>query len=215
MGKSRAWAPHVRWTDDEVAILMQHYHQSDWSVLLGLLPNRSRAVIQCKANGLGLARYKKPRRTEEETRKAKRESMAKRRAADLDGSREYHRKRHFKNHERNKEAMRRYAARRFFWVKSMKLRGADRATPQDLARLWKQQKGLCALTGRRLDRTAQLDHCLPRARGGGDQITNLQWLCKEANLAKNNLTDQEFAELCGSVMRWIGHRIARHLRGEA
>lgn len=114
---------------------------------------------------------------------------------------------HAKNRERQKAKMRAYAARRFFWNREMHLRGEDRATARDLWALWHKQKGRCALTGRRLDRSAQLDHILPLARGGSDNIKNLQWLCREANLAKRELTDAEFANLCADVMRWIGERI--------
>jgi 5-methylcytosine-specific restriction endonuclease McrA len=109
--------------------------------------------------------------------------------------------------ERNTEKMRRYAQRRFFWSKATKLRGEDAATFLALARLWKEQRGLCAITGRRLDRTAEIDHRLPRARGGGDNIANLQWVTREANRAKRDLTDAEFVALCSDVMRWVGRRI--------
>ncbi len=134
--------------------------------------------------------------------------MARRRALDPDKARAKQRAWHGKNRERNKEKLRKYYARRFFWGRAMKLRGADRATPQDLARLWKNQRGLCALTGRKLDRTAQLDHILSKARGGRDNTGNLRWLCKEANLARREMNDAEFAALCADVMRWIGERIS-------
>jgi 5-methylcytosine-specific restriction endonuclease McrA len=58
-----------------------------------------------------------------------------------------------------------------------------------------------------LSRTAQLDHILPRAKGGGDHISNLRWLCPEANYAKRDLTDEEFFALCGDVIIRIGRRI--------
>jgi 5-methylcytosine-specific restriction endonuclease McrA len=104
--------------------------------------------------------------------------------------------------------MRDYYGRRFFWGRAMKLRGENRATPRDIARLWKAQHGRCGLTGRRLDRTAQLDHILPKARDGNDSIGNLRWTCEAVNIAKRHMTDQEFFVLCGDVMRWIGQRIA-------
>ena len=44
-------------------------------------------------------------------------------------------------------------------------------------------------------------------RGGGDNIENLRWLCREANMAKRDMSDGEFLSLCGDVMRWIGERI--------
>lgn len=143
----------------------------------------------------------------EKCRARKRESMAKKRAADINAAREYGRNYHHKNRDSNCEKMRNYHARRFFWSKSMKLRGEGKANAKELALLWRSQKGLCALTGRKLDRTAQLDHKHPKARGGGDQISNLQWLCEDANLAKRALTDKEFIALCGDVMRWLGERI--------
>lgn len=90
----------------------------------------------------------------------------------------------------------------------MKLRGEGRASTADLARLWKDQRGLCALTGRRLNReNAHLDHIVAKARGGSDGIGNLRWVCIEANLAKRELSDAEFTALCADVMRWIGERI--------
>ena len=88
-----------------------------------------------------------------------------------------------------------------------KLRGPNRATHVELARLWKAQKGRCALTGARLDRTAELDHVLPKTRGGKDNIGNLRWVTHQVNFAKRDLTDEEFIILCGDVMRWIGRRI--------
>ncbi len=140
-------------------------------------------------------------------RKRKRESMARRRAADIGKARAYEREFYYRNHEANKATMRAYASRRFFWVKAMKLRGDGRATVVDIARAWRTQRGVCALTGRRLDRTAQLDHILPKARGGDDSIGNLRWTCEAVNIAKRHMTDDEFTVLCGEVMAWVGKRI--------
>ncbi len=82
----------------------------------------------------------------------------------------------------------------------MKLRGAERASTSELASLWKKQRGKCALTGRRMDRTAQLDHIIAKARGGSDRVDNLRWLCAEVNLAKRELSDSAFFTLCRDVM---------------
>lgn len=144
----------------------------------------------------------------EKIRERKRTSMAKARAADPQRARNYRNNYHAENREARTAKMREYAGRRFFWTKAMKLRGEGRATNKQLASLWKAQRGLCALTGRRLDRSAQLDHKLPKARGGGDEIGNMQWVCEDANLAKRDMTDAEFTALCGSVMAWIGRRIS-------
>lgn len=146
-------------------------------------------------------------RTIEQIRESKRLHMAQKRAADVDAARAYSMEYHFRNHEKNKAKMREYYAKRFFWGRAMKLRGKGRASTVEIASIWRKQRGLCALTGRRLDRTAQLDHVLPKARGGDDTAANLQWVCEEVNIAKRHMTDAEFVSLCSSVMRWIGERI--------
>ena len=148
----------------------------------------------------------------ERIRKIKREHMARKRAADPEAARAYGRAYHHANREKQTAKMREYSARRFFWTKAVKLRGNDRATYVELATLRKAQRGLCALTGLRLDRSAQLDHRTPKARGGNDHVSNLQWVCAEANLAKRALTDAEFAALCADVVHWIGRRIVEALR---
>ena len=144
----------------------------------------------------------------EKIRKRKREWMARKRREDPDAARKYHREYHRKNREERNEKMRKYSGRRFFWTKAMKLRKSDKATATEIASIWKRQRGRCALTGVKLDRTAQLDHILPKARGGSDAKDNLQWLAADVNLAKKDKTDEEFIQMCQSVMRWIGQRIA-------
>lgn len=146
-------------------------------------------------------------RSREEHLRAKREGMARLRAADPDAARLKRNAYHAANREAQTEKMRLYYAQRFFWARAMKLRGPKRASAFDLACLWKAQRGLCALTGRRLDRTAEVDHRLPKTRGGGSEIANLQWVTREANRAKRDMTDAEFLALCCDAMRWIGRRI--------
>lgn len=147
-------------------------------------------------------------RTADQVREAKRLHMARKWAEDPDGMRAKARAWHHANREHNLGKMRDYYAKRFFWGRAMKLRGEGRATTKELASLWKAQRGLCALTGRRLDRSAQLDHISPKARGGGDKIGNLRWVCADVNILKRHLTDEELIALCSDVMAWIGRRIA-------
>jgi 5-methylcytosine-specific restriction endonuclease McrA len=141
------------------------------------------------------------RRDPEKIRARKRESMARRRAADPDKARAYSNAYHAANRAARTKNMRDYYARRFFWGRAMKLRGVGRATAADLASIWKAQRGSCALTGRKLDQDAQLDHVVARARGGTDERTNLRWLCREANLARRELSDDEFIALCSDVLK--------------
>ena len=69
----------------------------------------------------------------------------------------------------------------------------------------------CALTGRPLDfnkpHTYEYDHILPTSRGGDNTLSNMQIVCPEVNRAKQNLTDDEFLELCKEVVIHHGHKI--------
>jgi len=208
MGNIRKYSPHVRWSGDEIEIIRRLYPSAPHSEIIAALPHRSLRNIGCKANDLGITRISPPKMTLDEVRASKRAYMARRRAADPCAARAYQRKFHHKNRERQTKKMRDYALRRFFWNKANKLRGEHAANCQDLARLWKAQRGRCALTGRRLDRSAEPDHRTPKARGGNDSVENLQWVCREANRAKRDMTDDDFVALCGDVMRWIGMRMA-------
>ncbi|HEA30094.1 MAG TPA: HNH endonuclease [Leeuwenhoekiella sp.] len=75
---------------------------------------------------------------------------------------------------------------------------------KQLKSLWDKQQGHCALTGRPLGKDPQLDHIIPKTRGGTDCYENSRWLCEEANQAKRNLLDSEFLQLCREVMLWEG-----------
>ena len=140
----------------------------------------------------------------EVTRKRKRDHMAKLRVEKPEAMRLVSRNFHHKNKERINAQRRGHHTTRLFWTRALKFRGINAF---DLASLWKKQRGLCALTGRKLDRTAQVDHKLPLARGGTDELTNLQWTTAETNRSKRDLTDAEFLALCQDAVRWIGERI--------
>ena len=69
----------------------------------------------------------------------------------------------------------------------------------------------CALTGRPLDfnkpHTYEYDHIIPTSRGGDNTLSNMQIVCPEVNRAKQNLTDDEFLDLCKEVVIHHGHKI--------
>ena len=158
----------------------------------------------CKANGLGLARRRTEPRTPDQVREAKRMHMAKKRAANAEAARAYQRAWRERNADRVNAQLREAVERRLFWGRALRLRGVNAF---DLWRLWKKQRGLCALSGRRLDRTAEIDHRRPKVRGGDDRLSNLQWVTKEANRAKRDLTEAEFLLLCQNCAEWIAERI--------
>lgn len=137
--------------------------------------------------------------TQENIRKTKREHMARVRAANPDLARKKQADWRAANLERERERMRAYQKKRFFWIRSMRLRQSGKATPSELSKKWKRQRGRCALTGVKLNRSAELDHITPKSRGGGDNIQNLRWVTKGINRIKRDLMDSEFFELCALV----------------
>ena len=69
----------------------------------------------------------------------------------------------------------------------------------------------CALTGRPLSwnkpQEYEYDHILPIARGGTACMDNLQIVCTDANRAKNDLTEEEFLDLCKEVVLNAGYKV--------
>lgn len=71
----------------------------------------------------------------------------------------------------------------------------------------------CYLTGRVLNlrqpRTYHFDHKVPYSKGGSSNIDNLGITCREANLAKSNLTIEEFLQICKEVLEFNGYRVEK------
>jgi DNA-binding CsgD family transcriptional regulator len=84
---------------------------------------------------------------------------------------------------------------------------ANKATSSQLMALIEQQEYRCALTGLSLTpKVAELDHIVPRSKGGTDEITNLQWLHKRANRMKGTMDNELFIETCKLIAQ---HNAAR------
>jgi 5-methylcytosine-specific restriction endonuclease McrA len=96
----------------------------------------------------------------------------------------------------------------FRWRSYLLRRLNPAITADDLSRLWESQGGLCGLTGRPMDiQDADVDHIQPISRSGGSELSNLRWVCRRANEAKGNMTDEEFFALSKDVAEWIGRRL--------
>lgn len=144
--------------------------------------------------------------TIEELRRRKRDNMRKarsdpvRRAAMNEA-----RRMHPRYTEKGREYSRRLRDQHFFRWRARNW--GHGVTAKMLAALWKRQRGICALSGRKLSRTAHLDHINPKSSGGVHTIDNLRWLDPWVNTARGNLSDQEFRDRCAQVAEWIGRRI--------
>lgn len=112
-----------------------------------------------------------------------------------------------------------YGGRRFFYVRASNMLSADNSrrkfdrgvvvkeATKMISLLWKEQKGLCSLTGRRLNReNSQLDHIIPRKRGGTSEKSNLRWIHRDANYAKRDLLDSELYLLCFEMVKMAMQR---------
>lgn len=73
----------------------------------------------------------------------------------------------------------------------------DEYIPDSLRyRLLKEAKGICALCGSTKEmRPLDIDHILPRSKGGKTVYENLQVLCSKCNRSKNNKDDEDFRAL--------------------
>ncbi len=71
----------------------------------------------------------------------------------------------------------------------------------------------CYLTGQPIDiykpRSYNFDHIIPRSRGGDNSIDNLGICTKKANQAKNDMTPDEFINLCKQVLEHHGYKVTK------
>lgn len=71
----------------------------------------------------------------------------------------------------------------------------------------------CYLTGRPINtndfNTYEFDHIIPRTLGGENSFDNLGIARPEANRAKNNLTVEQFIELCKDVLINFGYKVSK------
>jgi 5-methylcytosine-specific restriction endonuclease McrA len=85
----------------------------------------------------------------------------------------------------------------------IKTREEARTWVPRLRALFHAQGGKCAYTGLDLipGGNASLDHKVPKALGGTNDLGNLQWVEFNVNRAKNSLTEEDFLRMCRTVSR--------------
>jgi hypothetical protein len=78
----------------------------------------------------------------------------------------------------------------------------DRLVRVPDAIVYEQQQGRCAYTGIELipGLTASLDHIIPTSRGGTHDESNLQWVTKQINCMKTDMTHDEFLAMCQLIL---------------
>lgn len=73
-------------------------------------------------------------------------------------------------------------------------------TPDDIKRIFKQQKGRCAYCRDKLNSDFHLDHIKPIAKGGSNSPNNLQALCAPCNRSKSAKDPIDFAKQIGMLI---------------
>ncbi len=102
-----------------------------------------------------------------------------------------------------------YNKRRFFFMRAahhaLRVNDTDEASVlcAILSRAWYNQRGRCAYTGKKLDRTAQVDHKVPISRGGTNDASNIHWVTSDANWVKRDKTHDEFVAICSDIAAYI------------
>lgn len=108
---------------------------------------------------------------------------------------------------KNREKQNAYNKKRFFYSRAAYI--VNRAKKEgkiieynviDLCKhlvlLWRQQLGLCLLSGDKLTRdNAQVDHIVASSNNGDNHFNNFRWVTKDCNIAKGNLSDDELKNL--------------------
>lgn len=71
----------------------------------------------------------------------------------------------------------------------------------------------CYLTGRKIDlkepRSYHFDHVVPYSKGGSGLIDNLGIACRDANVAKSDLSVAELLELCKDILTHNGYMVTK------
>ena len=71
----------------------------------------------------------------------------------------------------------------------------------------------CYLTGKKIDlknpKTYHFDHIVPASKGGKNTFENLGIACKNANIAKSDMTINDFFKLCKEVLEYNGYIVKK------
>jgi 5-methylcytosine-specific restriction endonuclease McrA len=81
----------------------------------------------------------------------------------------------------------------------------NKITAFDLFKIAKHQKLRCALTGMKLtNNNISVDHIIPKSKGGLNISSNIRLVLLPINIARMDMTDEEFVNLCKGVVNYAG-----------
>lgn len=70
----------------------------------------------------------------------------------------------------------------------------------DLKLIWDKQKGICPYTKRKLEiPTSEIDHIIPKSKGGDDSVDNLEFVLAEINHMKGKIMRDKFLSFIKEV----------------
>lgn len=95
------------------------------------------------------------------------------------------------------------------WLKALAKRFlGSRHRGLELKEILIRQSYRCALSGvlLRLGLNASLDHILPKALGGTNDVTNYRWVHTRVNQLRGNLSDEELYDLCSRLVECLSTR---------
>ena len=76
----------------------------------------------------------------------------------------------------------------------------------------------CYLTGRKIDwndtSSWNLDHIVPRSKGGSCEIHNMGLACRDANFSKSDMTLEQYLSLCKEVLINYGYLVTHKVFGK-
>lgn len=99
-----------------------------------------------------------------------------------------------------------------FQTKGVGIKNRSKFTFDEVKSKFSKSK-TCYLTGRPLSwnnpTDLHFDHIIPASRGGSNEISNLGFACKDANLAKRDKTPEEHIAYCLEVVKNAGYKVKK------
>lgn len=111
------------------------------------------------------------------------------------------------NIKKRRDIRRRWNAKNAEWLaanrrlrRAMEVGASGRHYADEIKALLKMQRGKCAYCRRDITTNYHADHVIPLARGGSNDIENIQLLCPDCNLRKSDKDPIRFAQENGRLL---------------